>query len=143
MSPPSDRFKPIHKLASQKERKAAVELGQSIKQRDGAHQRLAELEQYHKEYLERFAQAARNGLPSNQIVEYQVFIGKLEDAIVEQKKIVARSDQNCADSKHHWRGRYTKAKAMENAIDRMRSAERKDADRKEQFAADEQSQRKR
>lgn len=143
MAPPSERFKPIHKLVSQKERKAAVELGESIKQRDSAQRRLVELQLYHKEYLERFANAARNGLPSNQIMEYQVFIGKLEAAIVEQRNIVSRSEQDCAQSKQQWRGRYTKAKAMENAIDRMRSTERKDADRREQADADERAQRKR
>lgn len=143
MAPPSDRFKPIHKIASQKERKAATALGESIKQRDSAEQRLAELQQYHDEYLQRFANAARNGLPSNQIVEYQVFISKLETAIEQQKEIVARSQHDFDSSKQDWRGRYTKTKAMENAIDRMRSAERKDQDKKEQAAADDRSQRKR
>jgi flagellar FliJ protein len=141
--PPSDRFKPIHQLASQKERKAAVELGESIKQRDSAQLRLAELEQYHKEYLERFADAARNGLNSNQIVEYQVFIGKLEDAIVEQRRIVQRVEQDCLQTRQQWQGRYTKAKAMENAIDRMRLAERRQDDRREQAESDDLSQRKR
>ena len=141
--PPSDRFKPIHQLASQKERKAAVELGESIKQRDSAQLRLAELEQYHKEYLERFADAARNGLNSNQIVEYQVFIGKLEDAIVEQRRIVQRVEQDCLQTRQQWQGRYTKAKAMESAIDRMRLAERRQDDRREQAESDDLSQRKR
>lgn len=143
MSPPSDRFKPIHKIVSQKERKAAAALGQSIKQRDGAIQRLSELQQYHEEYLQRFASAARNGLPSNQIVEYQVFIAKLETAIEQQKEIVSRSQQDFASSKQDWRGRYSKTKAMENAIDRMRSAERKDQEKKEQADADDRPQRKR
>jgi flagellar FliJ protein len=139
--PPSDRFKPIHQIASNKERKAAAALGESIRQRDDAHRRLAELEQYHKEYLERFARAARDGLTSNQVVEYQVFIGKLEDAIAKQRAIVARSEQDCAQSKQHWQGRFTKAKAMENALDRMRIEERKEADRQEQADADDRSQR--
>ena len=141
--PPSDRFKPIHHLASQNERKAAVELGESIKQRNSAQQRLAELEQYHKEYLERFAGATRNGLTSNQIVEYQVFIGKLEDAIAEQRRIVQRVEQDCLQTRQQWQGRYTKAKAMENAIDRMRLAERRQDDRREQAESDDLSQRKR
>lgn len=143
MSPPSDRFKPIHQLASHKERKAAVDLGESIRQRDSAHQRLAELREYHKEYLERFAQAAREGLSSHQIVEYQVFLGKLETAIAEQQNIVARSEQACDLSKRQWRGRYSHAKAMENAIDRMRVAERQDAERREQADADDRAQQKR
>lgn len=140
---PSDRFKPIHQIASQKERKAAVQLGESIRERDQAQQRLAELEQYHGEYLERFANAARNGLHSRQVVEYQVFIAKLEDAIAEQRRIVQRVEQDCVQTRQQWQGRYTKAKAMENAIDRMRVAERKDADRREQADSDDLSQRRR
>jgi flagellar FliJ protein len=142
MSPPSDRFKPIHKLASQKERKAAAALGESIKQRDAAQQRLDELRQYLGEYLERFSSATRNGLASSQLLEYQVFIAKLETAIDQQQEIVARSQQDCDSSKQSWRGRYTKSKAMENAMDRMRLAERKDRDRKEQAESDEHAQRK-
>jgi flagellar FliJ protein len=140
---PSDRFKPIHQLASHKERKAAAELGESIKQRDHAQQRLVELEQYHKEYLERFAHAARNGLTSSQAVEYQVFIAKLDDAITEQRRIVQRVEQDCLQTRQQWQGRYTKAKAMETAIDRMRLAERRRDDRREQAESDDLSQRKR
>ena len=140
---PSDRFKPIHKLASQRERKAAAELGESIRQRDAAAQRLDELKQYLQEYLERFNRSARNGLSSNQVIEYQVFIGKLENAIAQQEEIVAQSRQALDSTKQHWRGRYTKSKAMENAIDRMRLAERKADQKQEQDESDERSQRKR
>jgi len=143
MAPPSDRFKPIHKLASHKERKAAAALGESIRQRDAAQQRLDELRQYLAEYLERFAGATRNGLAGSQLIEYQVFIAKLETAIAEQEAILLRSQRDCDSTKQDWRGRYTRSKAMENAIERMRVAERKDRDRKEQADSDERSQRKR
>ena len=142
MTPPSDRFKPIHRIASQKERKAAADLGESIKQRDEATRRLDELRAYLDEYLERFSRATRDGLSRTRIMEYQVFIGKLEAAITQQEEIVARSQQHFDSSKAQWRGRYTKSKAMENAIDRMREVERKDRDRKEQADSDDRAQRK-
>lgn len=141
--PPSDRFKPIQNVASQRERKAAAQLGESLKQRQAALQRLDELKQYLTEYLERFAQAARRGLSSSQILEYQVFISKLEAAIEQQEKVVLQSEKHCDTSKEHWRGRYSKSKAMENAVDRMKVRERKDSDRREQAEVDDRSQRKR
>lgn len=141
--PPSDRFKPIQKVVSQKERKAAAALGESLKQRNEASQRLDELRQYLAEYLERFARAARGGLTSSQIMEYQVFISKLETAIEQQQQVVARSEQDCDSSKQQWRGRYTKSKAMDNAVDRMKLEESKDSNRREQAEADERAQRKR
>ena len=140
---PSDRFKPIQKVVSQKERKAAVALGESLKQREAAKQRLDELRQYLAEYLGRFENAARNGLSSSQVMEYQVFISKLETAIAQQEQVVVQSEQHCDSSKQQWRGRYSKSKAMDNAIDRMKDKERKDTDRREQAEADERAQRKR
>ena len=143
MAPPSRRFKPIQKLASHKERKAAAALGESLKQREAAQQRLDELREYRSEYLERFASATRAGVSSRQILEYQVFINKLETAIGQQEEIVSRSQQDCDSSKAQWRGRYSKSKAMEHVIERMRQAERKDQQRKEQSESDERAQRKR
>ncbi|MCB1792751.1 MAG: flagellar export protein FliJ [Gammaproteobacteria bacterium] len=140
---PSDRFKPIQKVASQRERKAAAALGESLKQRQAAQQRLAELKQYLAEYLARFERAARGGLSSSQVLEYQVFIGKLETAIEQQEKVVARSEQHCDSSKEQWRGKYSKSKAMDNAVDRMRLREAKESERREQAESDERSQRKR
>jgi flagellar FliJ protein len=140
---PSDRFKPIQKIALHKERKAAAALGESLKQREEAQQRLAELQQYLDEYLERFGRAAQNGLSSHQILEYQVFISKLETAIAEQKKVVTLSEQGCDSSKADWRGRYSKSKAMDNAVGRMQERERNEDERKEQSETDDRSQRRR
>jgi len=140
---PTERFKPIQKIVSHKERKAAAALGESLKQREAATQRLDELRQYLAEYHERFARAAASGLSSRQMIEFQVFIGKLETAIAQQEQIVAQSQLRCDNSKAQWRGRYTKSKAMDNAVDRMHRAESEDRDRKEQSESDERAQRKR
>lgn len=140
---PSDRFKPIQKVALHRERKAAAALGESLKQREAATRRLDELRNYLAEYLERFARATRNGLSSNQILEYQVFIGKLETAIAQQEEIVAQSQEACDSNKARWRGRYTRSKAMDNAVGLMHKEERKDQERKEQSEADDRAQRKR
>jgi len=139
---PSDRFKPIQKIASNKERKAAAELGETLKTRQQAEQRLAELKQYHCEYLDRFSAASRHGIGGAQIQEYRAFIAKLEQAIDEQTKMVAQSNSECDASKAQWRGKYTKAKAMDNALERMRDNERRTEDRREQAATDERNQRR-
>jgi flagellar FliJ protein len=139
----SERFKPIQRIASHRERKAAAALGESLKQRQAAVQRLEDLRRYHAEYLERFSQAARCGLSSGQALEYQVFLGKLEAAIDQQEEIVARSEQACENSKADWRGKHSKAKAMDNAVGRMHEAEGRKRVRKEQAESDDRAQRKR
>jgi len=141
--PPSDRFKPIQRIASHRERKAAATLGESLKQREAAQSRLAELKAYLAEYQERFNGAARDGVSSSQALEYQVFIAKLESAITEQEEVVVRSQQDCDSSKANWRGRYSRTKAMENAVDRLQSEERRQAERREQSETDDRPPRKR
>ena len=141
--PPSDRFKPIQRIATHRERKAAATLGESLKQRDAAQQRLVELKIYLAEYQERFNDAARDGVSSSQALEYQVFIAKLESAIVAQEEVVARSQQNCDSSKADWRGRYSRTKAMENAVGRLQSEERRKEERREQSETDDRPPRKR
>lgn len=141
--PPSDRFKPIQRVASHRERKAAATLGESLKQREAAQQRQSELKAYLAEYQERFNNAARDGVSSSQALEYQVFIAKLESAIAEQGSVVARSQQVCDSSKADWRGRYSRTKAMENAVDRLQSEERRQAERREQSETDDRPPRKR
>ncbi|MGB5650391.1 MAG: flagellar export protein FliJ [Sedimenticolaceae bacterium] len=143
MVPPSERFRPIQKIVSQKERKAAAALGESLKRREAARVRLDERRSYLTDYLDRFSGAARTGLSSRQILEYQVFIGKLETAIAQQEEIVAQSQQACDSNKARWRGRYTRSKAMDNAVGLMHKEERKDQERKEQSEADDRAQRKR
>lgn len=140
--PPSERFKPIQKVATQRERKAAVALGESLKEREAAKRRLDELKQYLGEYLDRFASATRNGLSSSQIMEYQVFISKLETAVAQQEQVVTQSEQACDSSKQNWRGRYSKSKAMDNAVDRMQRSERKAGERREQAETDDRGKRR-
>lgn len=141
--PTSDRFKPIQMIASHQERKAAAALGDSMRQRDSAQQRLDELRTYLADYLDRFHQASLRGLSSTQVREYQVFITKLEKAITAQERVVISSQQHCATQKAQWQGRYTKNKAMENAVGRLQQRERQDAERKAQKDTDERAQRRR
>lgn len=141
--PPSDRFKPIQKLVSQKERKAAAVLGESIKNRAEAKQRLDQLRQYLKEYHEGYLRTLQKGLGSARMLEYQVFIANLEEAIKQQEKALVQSQQALEDSKAQWRGRYRKSRAMDNAVARMQAEETKQEERREQKDSDERSQRKR
>ena len=143
MTPPSKRFEPIRRVANNKERKAASALGESLKAREAAERQLAELRAYHAEYLERYRTTAANGASASQIRDYQVFLDKLEAAILEQERIAARAREHCDQSKEQWRDRYTRSKAMENVVDRLRDGERKAEDKKEQVAQDERNQRKR
>lgn len=139
---PSDRFKPIQKIAENKERKAAAALGESLKKKEAAEKQLQDLKQYHADYLERFSAATRNGINGARLHEFQAFISKLELAISEQEKAVVLATQSCTRSKQQWTGTYTKKRAMGNAVDRMKAAELHERERNEQKLVDDRGVKK-
>ena len=98
----SDRFKPVIKVAANREATAARKFGESQKLQHEEENKLANLRQYHAEYMARFQQSASSGMNANQLREYQAFLSKLETAINEQEDVVRRSRDNCTQHKQQW-----------------------------------------
>lgn len=138
----TQRFKSIQKIADKKERDAATAFGQSLRDRESAKQRLEELQHYHAEYVQRFSNASRSGISGAQIHEYQAFIAKLEEAIEQQRRVVKDKQGHCKSSKTHWQGKLSKARAVDNAVQRLREQEIQAQERREQRINDDRAPRK-
>jgi len=137
---PSKRFQPVHRVAESRENRAARALGESQRKMRTHTSRLDELKQYHREYLERFETASREGLTATQMQEYRAFLKKLETAIREQKKVLQMSHRECTGKKDAWQEKHIRTQALGKAMDRFRKAENKVKDSREQQATDEHSQ---
>ena len=137
---PSKRFQPVHRVAESRENKAARALGESQRKMREHTSRLEELKQYHREYMERFKSASREGLTASQMQEYRAFLGKLETAIREQEKVLQTSHRECTGKKDAWQEKHVRTQALGKAMDRFRKAENKAMDSREQQATDEHSQ---
>ena len=109
----SDRFKPIHNLAQQKQDVAAQSLGKIQSELNNHHLKLTELIQYYDDYQMRFAQQAVNGMNINQVQSYQNFISQLEIAINEQKKQVNRVTEACDLSRDDWKQERQETQVLE------------------------------
>ena len=133
----SDRFKPIHNLAQQKQDVAAQSLGKIQSELNSHHLKLTELIQYYDDYQMRFAQQAVNGMNINQVQSYQNFISQLEIAINEQKKQVNRVTEACDLSRDDWKQERQKTQVLEKTIERFQKQESKENNRKEQRRTDE------
>ena len=138
----SDKFRPVLKVAENREQSAARQFGQSQKRRKEQEAKLENLKQYHLEYMERFRQCASNGMHAVQLREYQLFLTKLEQAIAEQEKTVALSQVDCTRQKDNWRQKHIRTQAMDKAMEKMVYKEQQHKDKIEQKAADEHSLRK-
>ena len=139
---PSERFKPVQRVVDSRERKAATALGDTLKTRQQAEQRLADLRNYHAEYLDQYRAANQSGMSISRIREYQLFLDKLEQAIAEQERTVQRAAAACAAAQTVWRDKYTRTQVMTNVVDRMKADEQSEADRREQALADDRPLRR-
>ena len=137
----SDRFKPVLKVAENREANAARKFGQSQKLHREEEEKLQNLRQYHNEYMARFQQTASMGMNANQLREYQAFLNKLEQAITEQEEIVRQSKLSCTEHKQQWTQKHIRTQTMDKAMNRMVKDEQKQEDAKEQKMSDELSQR--
>ena len=139
---PSKRFKPVLRVAESHERKAAHQFGDSQRYMQEQEAKLEELRQYHREYLERFDTASRNGISAGQLREYQAFLAKLELAIKEQEAIVQASEQNRSVKKEAWQQKHIRSKVLDKVMQRYQEEERRAEEKREQKELDEKNQRR-
>src|SRR5688572_2333553 len=80
-------------LAAAETDTAAKQLGRAVRAADDAAQKLALLVQYRDDYAARLQHGMGNGLNATAFRNFQVFIGKLDDAILGQQEVVRQAQQ--------------------------------------------------
>jgi flagellar FliJ protein len=138
---PSKRLKPVQQVAASRERNAARTMGQARQHLAQEEAKLAQLKQYHQEYLERFQQVASRGMSANQLQEYRAFLAKLDEAVRQQEKVVATSMANHSTHKNNWKQKHSRTQALGKVVERYQKEELKAADRSEQKENDERNNR--
>jgi flagellar FliJ protein len=136
----SKRFKPVVKVAENHEQEAARVLGSAQQVLGQAEQRLAELENYRQEYISRFHTTGATGMSAAQMMDYRAFLVKLDQAIVEQGRVVKQAAAHVEQQRQEWFTRRGKVKMLDTVVARYQADERRDADRKEQGDQDERAQ---
>ena len=91
--------------------------------------------------MARFQQSASDGMNATQLREYQAFLHKLEQAIIEQEEILRQSQLNCDEQKQQWAKKHIRTQTMDKAMNRMVDNEQKAQDAQEQKISDELAQR--
>ena len=138
---PSKRLKPVQQVAANREQKAARSMGRARANLAQEEAKLAQLRQYHQEYLARFQEASAQGMSVGQLQEYRAFLGKLDDAIEQQEKVVAASVATHSTHRNDWKQKRTRTQALGKVVERYRKEEVKLADRNEQKENDERNNR--
>ncbi|MBK8162475.1 MAG: flagellar export protein FliJ [Gammaproteobacteria bacterium] len=139
----SDRLEPIASLQRDKEIKATQVLGESQRRYLAQERRLADLEQFQREYQQRFQSLGRSGATIDRFKEYRHFNERLNDAIQQQKKLVEECRHELEQKNRYWSEVRSKRSALDKVIDRFRCEETSLARRREQRESDDRAQRMR
>ncbi|MCB1955042.1 MAG: flagellar export protein FliJ [Rhodocyclaceae bacterium] len=135
----SENF-PLQKLldlAQERTDDAARRLGELIGAEKEDGRKLSLLREYRDEYQARFMEAARLGIGPDEWRNFSAFIGKLDEAIEQQEKIVEAARGRTAAGQQAWLSERNRMKAFDTLSQRhQKQVLRKEA-RKDQQMTDE------
>jgi flagellar FliJ protein len=127
--------------ARESEQTSARALAQARARVDSAAQKLAELETYRNEYIEGLHYKTRAGLNALQMKDYQVFLGRLDEAIRQQQQVLAGLEHEAGHARQSWLQEKQRLRALDRLNDRHRQKEQADHDRLEQAESNEHALR--
>jgi len=132
---------PVQKVLDRKEKDRARELGDAQGRLAAAQAKLQDLEKYRLDYEQAFQQRAKEGQPVRALRDFQVFLARLDQAIQQQRQIVAAAEQEVSGLSTRWQSAARQVKAVDSVVDRWQGEERRAQDRREQKETDERAQR--
>lgn len=138
-----ERLQPVADIAKDREDRAALTLAQHRRRHEEQQRSLAELQQFQREYHERFQALSRDGISVQRLNEYRRFDDKLRQAIAQQGRIIEESRRQLEALGQHWSEASSRRQALDKTIDRFRGETARRAAKKEQRESDERAQRMR
>ena len=136
---PSQRLRPIKKLADNKKKTAAQSLGKSVENRKQQIDKLNQLVNYRSEYMDNMTAQTQQGMNGEKLQQYHHFLHKLDTAIEHQNTIVSQSEQHVSQSQKNWKSDNSRASAITNAIKNMKDKEVRAQEKQEANQTDELS----
>lgn len=134
-------LKPLMELALHHKEAATRELGQRNKTEHAAQERLDMLKSYRNEYQTRLQAATRNGIEPAELRNFQQFIDKLDDAILQQRKVLEQSHVSVQQGRSEFDSTQRRLKSYTTLQDRHLEEQKKVEAKSEQSALDEHTGR--
>jgi flagellar FliJ protein len=116
---------------------AARQLGRLVASEQEVETTLAVLLKYREEYETRFRQAAQSGMTRDEWRNYQSFLGRLDEAIGQQRALADASRLRTRDGQKEWLDKRNKVKAFDALSQRHREHEVRIEAKSEQREQDE------
>lgn len=139
----ADRLEPVQKIVDDTERRLAEHFAAAERLLNASEHKLQELTGYRDDYTTGFARRAGGGMGARELVDYQAFMVRLNDAIKQQSQMVQRARGDCELQRKRWQEAAQRAKALGHVIETWQHEELRAADRRDQRDTDERAQRRR
>lgn len=104
-----------------------------------ARSRLEELERYRRDYQAGLGQRVAVGMGGPALRDYHAFLGRLGEAILQQRQVIARCETERDFDQQRWREIAVQLKAVSAVVERWRSEDRVLENRAEQRDIDERA----
>jgi flagellar protein FliJ len=136
-------LQPLLDLAQDRMNDAARKLGELIASERDSQQKLEMLQNYRNEYHTRFMQAAREGIGPDAWRNFSTFLGRIDEAITSQAKLLEQSRHQTAQGQQAWITQRNKVKAFDTLSQRHQAGVVRSENRREQKMTDEHAAKKR
>jgi flagellar protein FliJ len=137
----TQRLEMVKKVVDDLERRKAEALAASERRVSESETKLTELEAYRAGYVLDFALRAQAGMNGASARDYQVFLGRLDEALRQQSQAVIGIRAQRDSELQNWQDAAQRAEAIGHTVERWQSEERNLLERREQRDSDERSQR--
>lgn len=128
-------------LATKETDEAAKRLGKCMKAAEESEQKLALLAQYRDDYAARFQQNLSTGLSALGYQNYQLFLGKLEQAISSQQLVVRDAHLRVERERSAWQASERKRMSYGTLANRAEKARQLQENKRDQKQTDEHAAR--
>ncbi|WP_428826971.1 flagellar export protein FliJ [Azonexus sp. IMCC34842] len=135
-------LQPLLEVMQTRADEATRKLGQLIAAEQSQRSRLQMLEQYRDEYAQRMLEATADGITRLILLNYQAFLARIDEAVVQQRNVVESSERNTKAGQDQWQDQNKKLKAIDTLSLRHDARERYRENKQEQKLQDEFSSRK-
>jgi flagellar FliJ protein len=137
----SERLEIVKKVVDDFERRKAEALAASERRVTESEKKLADLEAYRDGYVRDFDLRAKAGISAAAARDYQVFLGRLDEALRQQTQAVIGTRAQRDAELQNWQDAAQRAEAIGQTVKRWQGDERHALERREQIESDERSQR--
>jgi len=132
----SARFKPVQRHADYQLRDAALALSHAHEELRRQEANLQQLVDYRDEYGRDFRLHGESAHDVAWLRNYQVFLAQLNRGVEQQGAVVKECQRRVDAAREKWEAASQKARALDNAVERIRRDEQRGEQRREQRLAD-------